>query len=334
MNKRSWQIPISIKVVGIGGAGCNALNRMIREHITGAEFIAVNTDTQHLATVETPIKVVLGEKVTHGGGAGGDPAVAKKCAECSLDEIREALKGADMVFLAAGMGGGTGTGATPIIADIAREMNILTAAIVTHPFGFEGKVRSQVAKEGTAILKSKVDTLIVVSNDRAMETFDHTISIHEAFLSVDQILCQAVKTIIELVTVPGLVNIDFASVRNVLKGSGPALISIGQATGQNRAIQAAKNALSNSLLDIPIASARKVIFRISGGGNLTAMQVNDAANLIKKAVHPQADIVFGVLLDPNLVDETRMILIATDFEVKDTFEKSLFDQRKTTFIKS
>jgi cell division protein FtsZ len=328
MYGRSGYVPVKIKVVGIGGGGCNALNHMIQTHISGVEYIAVNTDIQHLNTCETPVRLALGEKVTHGLGAGGDPDLGKKCTEVCADEIKAALQGTDMVFLAAGMGGGTGTGATPIIAEIAKQGGTLTAAIVTRPFNFEGRHRTQVAEEGIKNLSSKVDTLIVISNDRALELFDTKTNLKEAFLAVDQILCQAVKTIIELVTVPGIVNVDFASVRNMLKNAGQAYISIGRGTGENRAMEAAKNALKSSLVDVPLKTARKVLFRIAGGGNLTALQVNDAATVIKKAIHPEADIFFGVLLDPNLANETRLTLIATGFENKDIFMNTRVDQEK------
>jgi cell division protein FtsZ len=308
---------VKIKVVGLGGGGCNAVNRMVQSQVRGVEFIGMNTDSAHLATMETPTRISLGERVTRGLGAGGDSNMGRKCAEDSVSEINQALAGADMVFLAAGMGGGTGTGAIPIVADLARQNGALTVAVVTRPFAFEGLRRSQVAEEGIARLLDRVDTLITVSNDRALELQDAKNSVDSAFKAIDEILCQAVRTVAELITVPGIINIDFASVRNLMRTAGAAWMAVGQAAGEARAVKAAKEALSSHLMDAPVSEARRVLFRIRGGGNLTFRNVSDAAMVIRGAVHPDANIVFGVMLDPNMVSEVKLTLIATGFNVKD-----------------
>ena len=314
--------PIRIKVVGIGGGGCNAITRMVREQIRGVEFIAMNTDIQHLGTMEAPIRLALGEKFTHGSGAGGDHAIGKKCAEESINEIKQALIGADMVFLAAGMGGGTGTGAIPVVAEIARQGGALVIAIVTKPFTFEGRRRMQVAEEGISHLTGKADTLIIVPNDRLLKLPDQKTSLDNTFRAADEILCQAVQTITELITVPGLINIDFATIRTVMKDAGPAWISMGSGTGPNRAVNAAKEALSNPLIDVSISKATKVVFKFTSS-NPTLFEVNDAAKVIQKSIHPEANIIFGVALDSNLKEEVKLTLIATGFITNNGFDGAI-----------
>lgn len=305
--------PIKIKVVGLGGAGCNAITRMVREHIGGVEFIAMNTDVQQLEMTEAPVRIALGQKLTRGLGAGGDHNLGRRCAEESLDEIKQALTGADMVFLTAGMGGGTGTGAIPVVAEVAKQNGALTIAVVTRPFVFEGNRRMWVAQEGISQLTGKADTLIVVPNERLLKLSDQKTSVDAAFKYADEIFCHAVRAITEVITVPGLINLDFASIRAVMRDSGPAWMSIGSGTGQNRAVHAAKEALASPLLDVSISGAKNVLFRIVGGRDLSLFEVNDAAKVIQQAAAPEANIIFGVIVDPNMGDEARLTLIATGF---------------------
>jgi len=309
--------PVKIKVVGLGGAGCNAITRMVQEHIPGVDFIAMNADVQQLEVTEAPLRIPLGRGVTRGLGAGGDRDVGKRCAEESRAEISQALGSADMVFLAAGMGGGTGTGATPVVAEIARESGALTIAIVTRPFTFEGSRRVRVAEEGIRQLAGSVDTLIVVPNDRLLSLTGQKTDVSSAFKFADGILCRAVQAIAELVTVPGLVNVDFASIRTVMKDAGPALMSVGRGSGHNRAISAAKECLASPLLDLSITGAKRVLFNVLGGSNLSLFEVSSAARVIQQAVDPLANIIFGVIIDPNIGDEVRLTLIATGFGSKD-----------------
>jgi cell division protein FtsZ len=310
LNQNFEPKPVKIKVVGIGGGGCNAVNRMVREQIRGVDFVAMNTDVQHLGTTEAPVRVALGEKLTHGSGAGGDQSTGRKCAEYSLDEIKQALIGSDLVFLAAGMGGGTGTGAIPLVAEAAKQGGALTIAIVTRPFSFEGRRRREVAEEGIRLLVNRVDTLIIVSNDRLLELPDHGTNVDGAFKLTDEILCQAVQAITETITVPGLINIDFAAVRTVMKDAGPAWISMGHGTGQDRAVSAVRAALSGPMIDVSISKATKILYNFTGGSSLTLLDINEAAKLIQRAVHPAANIIFGVRVDPNMSDEARITLIA------------------------
>ncbi len=309
--------PTKIKVVGLGGAGCNAISRMVREQIRGVEFIAMNTDTAHLQITEAPVRITLGAFATHGLGSGGDPDLGRKSAEEAREEIKQALFGADMVFLAAGMGGGTGTGAIPLIADIAKQSGALTIAMVTRPFSFEGNHRKQLAEEGISQLNGKVDTLIIIPNDRLMEITDNKTNIDNAFKTADEILCQAVQAISDVITVPGLVNLDFADIRSVMKDAGPAWMSIGRGSGPNRAVSAAKEALASPLLDVSIKSAKGVLFNVIGGNNLTLFEVNDAAKIIGQAVDPEANIIFGVNIDSGLGNEVKLTLIATGFAAGD-----------------
>ncbi len=303
-----------IKVVGVGGGGCNAVNRMIEEGVQGIEFIAVNTDAQALMLSQAPTRVRIGEKLTRGLGAGGDPEVGRKAAEESAEELYEVLKGADMVFVTAGMGGGTGTGAAPIIAQIAREVGALTIGVVTRPFSFEGARRAKAAEEGISRLKEQADTLIVIPNDRLLQIVDKRVTMQEAFKVADDVLRQGVQGISELITVPGLINLDFADVRSIMKEGGAALMAVGEAEGEDRARVAAEAAISSNLLDITIDGARGVLFNITGGPDLTLFEVNQAAAIIKEAAHPDVNLIFGAVIDPNMGDKVRITVIATGFD--------------------
>lgn len=309
--------PVKLKVVGLGGAGCNAINRMIREQIQGVEFIAMNTDTQHLAITEAAERVQLGRELTHGLGTGGDPEQGRRAAEESRDEIKQALTGADMVFITAGMGGGTGTGAVPLVAEIAMQSEILTIAIVTKPFKFEGTHRNQVAEEGVLNIFDKVDTLIVLPNENLLLLGDKKINVENAFVMADEFLFHGVQAITEIITIPGLINLDFASVRTVLKDAGPAWMSIGKGSGSNRVIDAARNALDSPLMDISIAGAKRVLFNISSGGNLSLAEVKNTAEVIQQTVGPDANIIFGVANNPKLGKDVQLTLIATGFATKE-----------------
>jgi cell division protein FtsZ len=312
---RTANVPgsVKIKVVGLGGAGCNAVTRMVQEHIRGVDFIAMNTDTRHLAITEAATRIQLGKGITQGLGAGGEYAYGLRAAEESGAEIEQAIGGADMIFITAGMGGGTGTGAAPFVAELAMKSGALTVAIVTKPFKFEGNHRMQVAEEGIKNLAPKVDTLIIVPNERLLELADPGTSVESAFKMADEVLFQGVKSIAEIIMIPGLINIDFASVRTVMKDAGPAWISIGKASGANRAIDAAKNALTSRLMDISVEGATRVLYNITGGDNLTLMEVQRAAEIIQGAVDPHANIIFGVITDPSLGNEVRLTLIAAGF---------------------
>jgi cell division protein FtsZ len=302
-----------IKVVGLGGAGCNAITRMVREQIRGVEFIAMNTDAQQLALTEAAVRLQLGEKTTRGMGAGGDPPMGQKAAEESRDVIKEVILGADMIFITAGMGGGTGTGAAPIVAEIAKASGALTIAIVTRPFSFEGNHRRKNAEMGIDNLQDKVDTLVIIPNDRLIQLCDQKMSVDGAFRVADDVLYQGVQAISEVITVPGLINLDFADIRTIMKDAGPAWMSIGKATGPNRAVEAAKQALASPLLDVSMEGAKGVLFNITGGANLSLFEVNAAAEIIKQAVDPDANVIFGVGLDSNMNAEVRLTLIATGF---------------------
>lgn len=300
-----------IKVIGIGGGGCNAVTRMVREGIRGIDCIAANTDVQSLALAEAPTRIQLGAGVTLGIGAGGDHAVGARAADESREDIRKAVQGADMLFIAAGMGGGTGTGGAPVVADIARECGALTIAVVTRPFSFEGRRRRRVADEGIARLFGRTDTLIVVSNDRVLKLCDEKTDVVHAFKLADDVVCQAVAAISRVITVPGLINVDFSGVKAVLKEAGPAWISVGTGAGQNRAADAANDALASPLVDVDLRGSKKVLFVVSGGSSLTLFEVNDAARVISRSVAPEANIIFGVTIDKNMGDQVKMTLIAT-----------------------
>lgn len=303
-----------IKVVGLGGAGCNAVTRMVREQIRGVEFVAMNTDAQQLAFTEAAVRVQLGERLTRGMGAGGDSAIGAKAAEESRDLIKEVLTGADMVFVTAGMGGGTGTGSAPIVAEIAKQSGALTISIVTRPFSFEGNHRRKTAEAGIENLQEKVDTLVIIPNDRLLQLCDQKASVDSAFKLADEVLHHGVQAIAEVITVPGLINLDFADIRTIMKDAGPAWMSIGKGTGPNRAIDAAKQALASPLLDVSMAGAKGVLFNITGGSSLTLFEVNSAAEVVKQAVDPNANVIFGVALEESMNQEVRLTLIATGFD--------------------
>jgi cell division protein FtsZ len=302
-----------IKVIGLGGAGCNAITRMVREQIRGVEFIAMNTDAQQLALTEASLRLQLGERLTKGQGAGGDYMVGQKAAEESRDDIRDAVIGADMVFVTAGMGGGTGTGSAPVVAEIAKQGGALTIGIVTRPFGFEGNHRRKQAETGIENIRDKVDTLVIIPNDRLLQLCDQKTSIDGAFKMADEVLHHGVQAIAEVITCPGLINLDFADIRTIMKDAGPAWMSIGKGTGPNRALDAAKAALASPLLDVSMEGAKGVLFNITGGSNLTLFEVNAAAEVIKQSVDPDANVIFGVALDGNMNQEVRLTLIATGF---------------------
>ncbi len=305
---------VRIKVVGLGGGGSNAVTRMVRDGIDGVEFIAMNTDAQSLAITEAPVRIQLGEKLVRGLGAGGDHHVGQKAAEENRDEIKELLVGSDMIFITAGMGGGTGTGSAPVVAEIAKQSGALTIAVVTKPFGFEGSHRTKVADEGIQSLMEKVDTLIIIPNDRLLTLCDQKTGVDSAFRMADDVLCNGVQAIAQVITVPGIINLDFADVRSIMKDAGPAWMSIGRGSGQNRAVDAAKNALASPLLDVAINGAKGVLFNVIGGDTLSLFEVNEAAEVIKAAVDPEANIIFGVVHDNRMDKDVKMTLIATGFE--------------------
>ncbi|MEQ1736854.1 MAG: cell division protein FtsZ [Rhodoglobus sp.] len=303
-----------IKVVGIGGGGVNAVNRMIELGLRGVEFIAINTDAQALLMSDADVKLDVGRELTRGLGAGADPEVGRRAAEDHAEEIEEALAGADMVFVTAGEGGGTGTGGAPVVARIAKSIGALTIGVVTKPFAFEGKRRSAQADVGVASLKNEVDTLIVVPNDRLLEISDRGISMLEAFATADQVLLAGVQGITDLITTPGLINLDFADVKSVMQGAGSALMGIGSARGADRAIKAAELAVASPLLEASIDGAHGVLLSIQGGSNLGIFEINDAARLVQEAVHPEANIIFGAVIDDTLGDEVRVTVIAAGFD--------------------
>ena len=303
-----------IKVIGVGGGGCNAVNRMIDEGLQGIEFITVNTDGQALLTSRAGTRVRIGDKVTRGLGAGGNPEVGRKSAEESAEELYEVLKGSDMVFVTAGMGGGTGTGAAPIVAQIAKDVGALTIGVVTRPFTFEGARRAKGAEEGIMKLKEHADTLIVIPNDRLLQMVDKRSSLQDAFRLADDVLRQGIQGISELITVPGLINLDFADVRAIMSEGGAALMAVGHASGEDRARVAAEMAISSQLLDITIDGARGILFNVTGGPNLTLFEVNQAAAIIKETAHPDVNLIFGAVIDPKIGEEVRITVIATGFD--------------------
>ncbi len=303
-----------IKVIGVGGGGSNAVNRMIDEGMAGVEFMAVNTDAQALLLSNAPKRVRIGEKSTRGLGAGGNPEVGQKAAEESAEELYEMMRGADMVFIAAGLGGGTGTGAAPIVAKAARDNGALTIGVVTRPFTFEGSRRQQNAEAGMNKLKEQVDTLIVIPNDRLLQMVDKRVSLQDSFRLADDVLRQGIQGISELITVPGLINLDFADVKTIMSEGGAALMAVGRAAGEDRARVAAEQAISSKLLDITIDGARGILFNVTGGPNMTLFEVNEAAAIIKETAHPDVNLIFGAVIDPNAGDELRITVIATGFE--------------------
>ena len=303
-----------IKVVGVGGAGCNAINRMIAEGIQGIEFVAVNTDGQALLQSSAQTRVRIGDKITRGLGAGGVPEMGKKAAEESADELYAVLKGSDMIFVTAGMGGGTGTGAAPIITQIGKEVGALAIGVVTRPFMFEGSHRMQSAEAGIQNLKKVADTLIVIPNDRLLQIVDKRASLKDAFRVADDVLRQGVQGISELITVPGLINLDFADIRTIMSEGGAALMAVGHASGEERATKAAEMAISSELLDITIDGAHGILFNVTGGESLTLFEVNQAAAIIKETAHPDVNLIFGAVIDPSMGDEIRLTVIATGFD--------------------
>src|SRR6266568_8628022 len=303
-----------IRVVGVGGGGSNAVNRMIQASMSGIEFIALNTDAQALLMTQAPHWIRIGDKLTRGLGAGGNPSIGAKAAEENIEDIHEALKGSDMVFITAGMGGGTGTGASPIIAQIARELGALTVGVVTKPFTFEGNKRRMAAEEGIANLRQHVDTLITVPNDRLLQVADKKMPLSEAFRLADDVLRQGIQGISDLITVPGLINLDFADVKTIMSTAGSALMAIGEASGDTRALDAAHLAIASPLLDIDISGARGVLFNITGGMDLSLFEVNEAADIISKAAHPEANIIFGAVQDASYDGRVKITVIATGFD--------------------
>ena len=303
-----------IKVIGVGGGGSNAVNRMIAAGLRGVEFIAVNTDAQALYLSNSDHKLQIGEKLTKGLGAGANPEIGKNAAEESREEIKAALEGADMVFVTAGMGGGTGTGAAPVIAEVARELGALTVGVVTKPFTFEGKRRKMAAEKGISELREKVDTLIVIPNDRLLQVVEKKTPMVVAFRIADDVLRQGVQGISDLIAVPGLINLDFADVKTIMKETGNALMGIGVASGDNRTVEAAKAAIASPLLETSIDGARGVLLNITGGSDLGLFEVNEAAEIVAEAADPEATIIFGAVIDDSLGDEVRVTVIATGFD--------------------
>lgn len=315
-----------IKVVGVGGGGGNAVNRMIASNVSGVEFWAINTDAQALTQSASSKRLQMGQKLTRGLGAGGNPAIGQKAAEESRDEITVALEDSDLVFITAGMGGGTGTGAAPIVAEVAKELGALTVGVVTRPFTFEGRRRTQQAEEGIAALQSRVDTLIVIPNDKILSVISEQTPVQEAFQMADDILCQGVQGISDIITIPGLVNVDFADVRAVMADAGSALMGVGVGSGKSRAKEAAMTAISSPLLESSIDGAKGVVFNVTGGDDLTLHEVSSAAEAIYEAVDPSANIIFGAVIDQRLQGEVQITVIATGF----THEASILSTGRTT----
>ncbi|MBC7545901.1 MAG: cell division protein FtsZ [Candidatus Sericytochromatia bacterium] len=303
-----------IKVIGVGGGGSNAINRMVASSLTGVEFWTINTDVQSLGSSMPSNKLQIGTKLTRGLGAGGNPMVGQKAAEESRDEISAALDGADMVFITAGMGGGTGTGAAPVVAEIARECGALTVGVVTKPFTFEGRRRWQQAEEGIALIRDKVDTLIIIPNDRLLTVVEKRTSVQEAFRLADDVLRHGVQGICDIITIPGLINVDFADVKAVMSAAGSALMGVGTGTGEGRAVEAARTAISSPLLETSIDGASGVIFNVTGGPDLTLYEVNEAAEVIYSVASPEANIIFGAVIDERVQGEIRITVIATGFD--------------------
>jgi len=315
-----------IKVIGVGGGGGNAVNRMINEGLGGVEFIAVNTDNQALMLSKAKTRVRIGDKLTRGLGAGGNPEIGRKAAEESSDDLYEVLRGADMVFIACGMGGGTGTGASPVIAQIAKELGALTIGVVTRPFTFEGTRRMQMANAGIENLKSQVDTLIVIPNDRLLQIADKRSTLQQAFSLADDVLRQGIQGISELITVPALINLDFADVRTIMSEGGAALMAVGRAEGDDRARKASEAAITSGLLDVTIDGARGILFNITGGADMTLFEINEAAAIIKESAHPEVNLIFGAQIDESMGDEIRITVIATGFE-KSRAERRINNER-------
>jgi len=314
MTERSYMDGLPpIKVVGVGGGGCNAVNRMVQSRIAGVEFVGVNTDAQALALCEAENRIRIGERITQGLGVGGDPERGRAAAEESREELKDALKDAKMIFLTAGMGGGTGTGAAPMVAQVAKDIGALTVAVVTRPFGFEGARRRQLADQGIAQLQSEVDTLIVIPNDRLLAVCDQKTTVKESFQMADDVLRQGIQGISEVITAPGDINLDFADVRRIMSDAGQALMAIGKGTGENRAVEAAQAAIASPLLDVNIHGARGVLFNVASSGTLGLHELNMAAQVIAEVVDPGAEIIFGTSTDSSLGEEVKVTLIAVGF---------------------
>lgn len=322
-----------IKVVGVGGGGCNAVNRMIAEGLQGIEFISVNTDAQALLKSNAPTRVRIGDKSTRGLGAGGNPSIGQAAAEESAEDLYEVLKGSDMVFVTAGLGGGTGTGAAPVVAQIAKEIGALVIGVVTRPFSFEGAHRSKSAEEGTMRLKQHADTLIVIPNDRLLQIVTKNVGLNDAFRMADDVLRQGIQGISELITIPGLINLDFADVRTIMSEGGAALMAVGQASGEDRARIAAEQAISSQLLDVTINGAHGILFNVTGGPSLSLFEVNQAAAIIKETAHPDVNLIFGAVVDEAMGDNIRITVIATGFDrsapVSHEVETSFFRANET-----
>src|SRR5215813_11770558 len=316
----------TIKVIGVGGGGGNAVNRMIDEGLAGVEFISVNTDSQAMMGSKARTRVRIGDKLTRGLGAGGNPEIGRKAAEESADELYEVIRGADMVFITGGMGGGTGTGAAPVVAQVAKELGALTIGVVTKPFTFEGSRRIAAAEMGIEELKTKVDTLIVIPNDRLLQIVDKKASLNDAFRMADDVLRQGIQGISEVITVPGLINLDFADVRTIMSEGGAALMAVGVASGDDRARKAAESAISSNLLDVTIDGARGILFNITGGPDLSLFEVNEAAAIIKESAHPEVNLIFGAQIDEGMGDEVRVTVIATGFEHSSRVQRKMDQQ--------
>jgi cell division protein FtsZ len=314
INRHQFEGNALIRVIGIGGGGSNAVNRMIEANIAGVDFVAINTDNQALAKSKAPRQIHIGERTTRGLGAGGNPEVGARAADESTEELFGLLDGSDMVFITAGMGGGTGTGAAPVIAKIAREQGALTIGVVTRPFGFEGNKRSEVALEGINRLKEHVDTLIVIPNDRLLEAADTRVSLLDSFKLADEVLRQGIQGISELITVPGLINLDFADVKTIMSLGGAALMAVGHGKGEDRAAEAAQQALSSPMLDVTIDGAHGILFNVTGGPNLSLFEINQAAAMIRETAHPDVNLIFGAVIDEKMGDEIRITVIATGFD--------------------
>ncbi|WP_298705851.1 cell division protein FtsZ [uncultured Veillonella sp.] len=326
----------NIKVIGVGGGGSNAVNRMIDSGLQGVDFLVANTETQALESSKAEVKLQIGEKETKGLGAGGNPEVGEKAAEESREEIMKALQGADMVFVTAGMGGGTGTGAAPVVAECARELGALTVGVVTKPFTFEGKKRKGQAEGGVDMLTSKVDTIIVIPNDKLLQVVDKKTSLQDAFRTADDVLRQGIKGISDLITVNGLINLDFADVKSIMSNQGEALMGIGIGEGENRAVEAAKMAINSPLLETSIEGAKGILLNITGSSDLALFEINEAAEIISEAADPEANIIFGSVIDENLGDRIQITVIATGFgnQPKTGVAKSPFDRMSNNEIPS
>ena len=313
MNNQLGSYLAVIKVVGIGGGGTNAVSRMVEAGVAGVEFVAVNTDAQALLMTDADVKIHIGARATRGLGAGADPRVGLEAAQESRDELKEALKGADMIFVTAGEGGGTGTGGAPVIAEIGRELGALTVGVVTRPFGFEGRLRADQAEHGVQTLRENVDTLIVIENDRLLQVVERSTPVTDAFRMVDDILRQGVQGITDLITVPGLINLDFADVRTIMRDAGSALMGIGVARGDNRALEAAKTAISSPLLETTLDGATGILLNVTGGSDLGLHEVNEAAEVVTSAADPNANVIFGAVIDEAMGEDVRVTAIATGF---------------------